>query len=94
VIGFRFTAPDVRPGDYTIGFWCRKCAPPRGATFTAAYPGSQWSNAPFSKIVRVVLPARHHAGGAVGARTATRMLLFAGVVGLIGAGLFATRFLR
>ena len=53
VIHFRFTVPDIRAGDYTLGFWCRKCAPPRGATFTAAYPGTEWTGNAFSKVIRV-----------------------------------------
>lgn len=42
VIRFRFTVPDVRPGDYTFGFWCRRCAPPlvrRSRTPTPAPSG-------------------------------------------------------
>ena len=53
MIRLRFTVPDVRPGDYTIGFWCRKCAPPKGATFTSARPGTRWRNASFSKVLRI-----------------------------------------
>jgi hypothetical protein len=53
-IRIRFVIPSVRPGDYTIGFWCRRCAPPEGATFTSAYPGTAWTNTRFSKVIRVV----------------------------------------
>jgi hypothetical protein len=53
MIRLRFTVPDVQRGDYTIGFWCRKCAPPQGATFTSAYPGTRWRNASFSKVLRI-----------------------------------------
>ena len=94
VIRFRFTVPDVRPGDYTLGFWCRKCAPPRGATFTAAYPDTEWANTPFSKVLRVLRPAGHPADGAPDVGLATWVLLFAAVAGLIGAGLGATGLLR
>jgi hypothetical protein len=38
-----FVIPHVRPGDYTIGFWCKKCAPPAGAFFTTAQPGQRWT---------------------------------------------------
>jgi len=38
-----FTVPHVPPGDYTIGFWCRPCAPPAGAFFTTAQPGQHWT---------------------------------------------------
>jgi hypothetical protein len=38
-----FVVPRVRPGDYTIGFWCRPCAPPTGAFFTTAQPGQRWT---------------------------------------------------
>ena len=30
-----------------------KCAPPQGATFTSAYPGTRWRNASFSKVLRI-----------------------------------------
>lgn len=39
VFKFSFVIPNVAPGRYTIGFWCIPCAPPKGATFTTAYPG-------------------------------------------------------
>ena len=38
-----FVVPRVPPGDYTIGFWCKPCAPPRGAFFTTARPGERWT---------------------------------------------------
>jgi hypothetical protein len=38
-----FVVPHVRPGDYTIGFWCKPCAPPRGAFFTTARPDQHWT---------------------------------------------------
>jgi hypothetical protein len=33
----------MSPGDYTIGFWCKPCAPPAGAFFTTAQPGQPWT---------------------------------------------------
>jgi hypothetical protein len=48
-----FVVPNLAPGDYTIGFWCRPCAPPRGATFTTAYPGTRWRARPFGKVLRL-----------------------------------------
>jgi hypothetical protein len=53
MIRLHITIPDVQPGDYTIGFWCRKCAPPQGANFTSAYPGTRWRNASFLKVLRI-----------------------------------------
>jgi hypothetical protein len=47
-----FTVPRVRPGDYTIGFWCKPCAPPRGSFFTTARPGERWTPKQ-RKILRV-----------------------------------------
>jgi hypothetical protein len=38
-----FTVPHVSPGDYTMGFWCKPCAPPAGAFFTTAQPGQHWT---------------------------------------------------
>jgi hypothetical protein len=38
-----FVVPHVRPGDYTLGFWCKPCAPPSGAFFTTAPPGQRWT---------------------------------------------------
>jgi hypothetical protein len=43
VASLSFIVPRVRPGDYTIGFWCKPCAPPRGAFFTTAQPGRRWT---------------------------------------------------
>jgi hypothetical protein len=51
-----FTVPNVPSGDYTIGFWCKPCAPPEGATFTGAYPGRRWTGKAFSMILRVYRP--------------------------------------
>jgi hypothetical protein len=38
-----FIVPRVRPGDYTIGFWCKPCAPPQGAFFTTGRPDERWT---------------------------------------------------
>jgi hypothetical protein len=43
VVRMSFVVPHVRPGDYTMGFWCKPCAPPRGAFFTTARPGQRWT---------------------------------------------------
>jgi hypothetical protein len=52
VARLRFIVPRVRPGDYTIGFWCKPCAPPAGAFFTTAHPGQRWTPRQ-RRIVRV-----------------------------------------
>src|SRR5919204_6746995 len=52
-----FTVPARAAGDYTIGFWCIPCGPPRGAVFTGAYPGTPWRDRPFTKILRII-PSR------------------------------------
>ena len=56
VVRLSFVVPNVALGDYTIGFWCLPCAPPRGATFTGAYPGTHWRGRPFGKVLRVYAP--------------------------------------
>jgi hypothetical protein len=38
-----FILPHVPPGDYTMGLWCKPCAPPAGAFFTTAHPGQRWT---------------------------------------------------
>jgi len=43
VVRLSFIVPHVPPGDYTIGFWCKPCAPPAGAFFTTAQPGQRWT---------------------------------------------------
>lgn len=53
VVRFAFVVPDVRPGAYTVGIWCRQCAPPQGATFTVADPGTPWRDAKYSKVLRI-----------------------------------------
>jgi hypothetical protein len=47
-----FTVPHVRPGDYTLGFWCKPCAPPKGAFFTTAQPGQRWTPSQ-RRIIRI-----------------------------------------
>ena len=46
--------PECPPGSYTIGFWCIPCAPPKGATFTGAYPGHAATGKPLTTILRVI----------------------------------------
>jgi hypothetical protein len=48
-----FTVPRVPPGDYTIGFWCKPCAPPRGAFFTTAQPHERWTPKRPARILRI-----------------------------------------
>jgi hypothetical protein len=52
----RFRLPaDLAPGLYTIGFWCIPCAPPKGATFTGAYPNQKWKPGErYQKLLHVV----------------------------------------
>jgi hypothetical protein len=88
VIRFRFTVPDVPPGDYTIGFWCRQCAAPKGATFTSAYPGTEWTSVGFAKVIRVVRRRAHAAGAATG--TSTRVPLTVALAALVLVGALAT----
>jgi hypothetical protein len=66
VFKLSFVIPNVAPGSYTIGFWCIPCAPPKGATFTGAYPGHVATGRPFTKILRVTRSRRP------GDRVATR----------------------
>lgn len=48
-----FVVPRVPPGDYTIGFWCKRCSPPAGAFFTTAQPGERWKQRRPARILRV-----------------------------------------
>jgi hypothetical protein len=48
-----FIVPRVPPSDYTIGFWCKPCAPPAGAFFTTAQPGEHWKDTRPARIVRI-----------------------------------------
>lgn len=54
-VKMRFRLPaDLAPGLYTIGFWCIPCAPPKGATFTGAYPTWRWKpGVMYQTLVRV-----------------------------------------
>jgi len=52
VVRMSFVVPRVTPGDYTIGFWCKPCAPPQGAFFTTARPGQRWTPTQ-RRIVRI-----------------------------------------
>jgi hypothetical protein len=48
-----FIVPRVPPGDYTIGFWCKPCAPPRGAFFTTARPHEAWKPKRPARVLRI-----------------------------------------
>jgi hypothetical protein len=52
VVRLSFVVPHVRLGDYTIGFWCKPCAPPRGSFFTTARPDQHWT-ATQRRILRI-----------------------------------------
>jgi hypothetical protein len=56
VIRMWITVPEVPISDYTVGFWCKKCAPPKGDFFTSAFPGQRWSGRPHYTILRVTEP--------------------------------------
>jgi hypothetical protein len=56
VVRLSFIVPRVRPGDYTIGFWCKPCAPPAGAFFTTAQPGQRWT--PRQRRIEIVRISR------------------------------------
>jgi hypothetical protein len=56
VIRMWITVPQVPNGDYTVGFWCKKCALPEGDFFTSAFPGQRWSGRPHYTILRVKEP--------------------------------------
>lgn len=49
--------PQVPIGDYTVGFWCKKCALPKGDFFTSAFPGQRWSGRRHYTILRVTEPS-------------------------------------
>ncbi len=53
VIRMRFRVPRVPPGDYTTGFWCRPCAPPKGDFFTSALPQDRWRPKPDGRVIRI-----------------------------------------
>ena len=57
VVRLSFVVPNVAPGSYTIGFWCIPCAPPKGATFTGAYPGHAATGKALTTILRVISAA-------------------------------------
>jgi hypothetical protein len=56
VIRMWITVPQVPNGDYTVGFWCKKCALPKGDFFTSAFPGQRWSGRRHYTILRVTEP--------------------------------------
>jgi hypothetical protein len=52
-VRFAFVVPRVEAGDYTIGFWCRPCAPPAGDYFTSARPDERWTGQPYHVVLRI-----------------------------------------
>lgn len=56
VIRMWITVPQVPNGDYTVGFWCKWCGPPKGDFFTSAFPGQRWSGRRHYTILRVTEP--------------------------------------
>jgi hypothetical protein len=84
VISFGFDVPVVSTGDYALGVWCRQCAPPRGATFTLAYPGTPWRNAQYSKALRIARRERPPPPSSAPAISRSRVALVAVALGLIG----------
>jgi hypothetical protein len=56
VVWMWIRVPQVPNGDYTVGFWCKKCALPKGDFFTSAFPGQRWSGRPHYTILRVTEP--------------------------------------
>lgn len=53
VIRMRFSIPRVPPGDYTTGFWCQPCGPPKGDFFTSALPQERWRPLPYRTVIRI-----------------------------------------
>lgn len=53
VVRMWIAVPQVPDGDYTVGFWCRKCGFPKGDYFTSAFPGERWSGRRHYTILRV-----------------------------------------
>jgi hypothetical protein len=56
VVRMWIRVPQVPIGDYTVGFWCKWCGPPKGDFFTSAFPGQRWSGRPHYTILRVTEP--------------------------------------
>jgi hypothetical protein len=86
------------PNDYTTGFWCRPCAPPKGATFTSAQPGQSWSpDARLQTILRVLplTPASPNEALAPASESEWRWLALAGVACvLVASGFLIHRYAR
>jgi hypothetical protein len=82
-----FTIPGVRPGSYTLGYWCIPCAPPQGATFTQAYPGHSANDRPYTDILRVDQPKR--TASTVGRTSDWRPVTTAVICGLVAVALAA-----
>lgn len=87
----RFRLPaDLAPGVYTIGFWCIPCAPPRGATFTGAYPNQRWkAGERYQKLLRVV--ALNPEGGGPWKAWEIATLAVAAITAGVGAFLYRKR---
>jgi hypothetical protein len=56
VVRIWMTVPQVPIGDYTVGFWCKWCGPPKGDFFTSAFPGQRWAGRRHYTILRVTEP--------------------------------------
>jgi hypothetical protein len=56
VVRMWIAVPQVPNGDYTVGFWCKHCGPPKGDFFTSAFPGERWSGRRHYTILRVTEP--------------------------------------
>ena len=56
VVRMWIRVPQVPIGDYTVGFWCKWCGPPKGDFFTSAFPGQRWSGRRHYTIRRVTEP--------------------------------------
>ena len=56
VVRMWIRVPQVPIGDYTVGFWCKWCGPPKGDFFTSAFPGQRWSGRRHYTILRVTKP--------------------------------------
>jgi hypothetical protein len=86
-----FTVPNVPAGDYTVGFWCKPCASPEGATFTGAYPGRLWTGKAFSMILRVYRPT---ANASIRSHGGSHAIWAVPVLGVVSALAIAFGYLR
>jgi hypothetical protein len=72
VVRMWIEVPQVPNGDYTVGFWCRRCALPKGDYFTSAFPGQRWTGRPHYTILRVTKPRPPVSEAAAAARAPER----------------------